>query len=147
VTVATSSERISVPAPGPEGDGWSFIADLSDDGRYIAFRSRAANLVPGDTNAETDLFVHDRLFGVTARGNRRSGGGEPPGQVLPGLALCGDGRFAGFTSLATGYSPEPVYLHNAYVDRAAPLVLALDWRDLFALIRRGIGLPAPSGAG
>jgi len=31
---------------------------ISGDGRYVAFRSFASNLVPGDTNAEYDIFAH-----------------------------------------------------------------------------------------
>jgi hypothetical protein len=29
------------------------------DGRYVAFESDAFNLVSGDTNGETDVFVHE----------------------------------------------------------------------------------------
>ena len=45
--------------PGAEADGESRFPTLSADGRYVAFLSRAANLVDGDTNAAVDVFVHD----------------------------------------------------------------------------------------
>ena len=39
-------------------------ASISADGRFVAF-SQADNLVPGDTNDELDVFVHDRQTGQT----------------------------------------------------------------------------------
>jgi hypothetical protein len=47
------------------GDG--VLADapsISADGRYIAFASGAADLVPGDTNGNVDIFVRDTCAGV-----------------------------------------------------------------------------------
>ncbi len=40
---------------------------ISADGRYVAYVSAATNLVAGDTNAKTDIFVHDRQTGSTTR--------------------------------------------------------------------------------
>ena len=42
------------------GNRDSGYPDLSDDGRYVIFISRARNLSSGDTNSFNDLFVHDR---------------------------------------------------------------------------------------
>ena len=55
------------------GNGPSATAEVSDDGRYIAFRSAASNLVPGDTNGVWDVFRRDRLARDTRRLNVRSG--------------------------------------------------------------------------
>ena len=49
-----------ITTPGVEPDGDSFDADISDDGRWIVFTSRAANLVGGDTDAASDVIVADR---------------------------------------------------------------------------------------
>ena len=38
---------------------------LSGDGRYVAFESSATNLVAGDTNATSDIFVRDRPTSTT----------------------------------------------------------------------------------
>ena len=54
------TERVSVDSSGAEGDGDSFYATISADGHYVALDSRATNLVAGDTNLSTDLFVHAR---------------------------------------------------------------------------------------
>ena len=45
---------------------------ISADGRFVAFTSDATNLVPGDTNDATDVFVRDRQTGTTRAGQRRA---------------------------------------------------------------------------
>ena len=40
-------------------NGPSFAPTLSADGRYVAFSSEASNLVPGDSNGSSDVFVRD----------------------------------------------------------------------------------------
>jgi Tol biopolymer transport system component len=50
---------------GTEGNGHSREPSISADGRYVAFRSWASNLVVGDTNGAWDVFVHDRHTGET----------------------------------------------------------------------------------
>jgi hypothetical protein len=62
-----TTERVSVDSAGNEGNGHSWGAAISADGRYVAFHSQASNLVIGDTNDGADVFVHDRQTGVTER--------------------------------------------------------------------------------
>src|SRR5262245_35623388 len=47
---------------------------VSGDGRYVAFTSPAANLVPNDTNATDDVFLRDRVSGSTERVSVATGG-------------------------------------------------------------------------
>jgi Tol biopolymer transport system component len=55
-----TTERVSVAGDGSEPNGGSSpFSAISGDGRYVAFGSDASNLVPGDTNAATDVFVRD----------------------------------------------------------------------------------------
>jgi hypothetical protein len=49
--------RVSVGLGGAEADGASVASVVSADGRFVAFRSVAADLVPGDTNGVADVFV------------------------------------------------------------------------------------------
>ena len=58
---------ISVAVDGKPGTGASGEPSVSADGRYVAFRSSARNLVAGDTNGVDDVFVRDRVAGVTPR--------------------------------------------------------------------------------
>ncbi len=52
--------RMSVDSAGAEAAGSSTKPWISSDGRFVAFESFAPNLVAGDTNADWDIFVHDR---------------------------------------------------------------------------------------
>jgi hypothetical protein len=55
-----TTERVSVASDGTEGNSVSRTPSISADGRFVAFYSFAANLVPGITNGASDVFVHDR---------------------------------------------------------------------------------------
>ncbi len=50
-------ERVSIANDGAESNDYSWYPRISADGRYVAFRSEASNLVPGDTNGYYDVFV------------------------------------------------------------------------------------------
>ena len=95
-----TTERVSVSSDGVEGDSNSFFSAISADGRFVAFTSLARNLVPGDTNLTTDVFVRDRLAGTTERVSISSGGSEANDQsFLP--SISSDGRFVAFSSVAS----------------------------------------------
>ncbi len=85
---------------GAEPNGDSSTPVISDDGRYIAFSSRASNLVAGDTNGQPDVFVRDRVAGTTTRLSVSSAGMQVTGfSVRP--AISPDGRYVVFDSGAT----------------------------------------------
>ncbi|MFH8348072.1 TolB family protein [Streptomyces sp. NPDC018045] len=90
-------ERVDVASDGAQADSWSSTPTISADGRYIAFQSDATNLVPGDTNADTDIFVHDRRTGRTGS---VTVDGRPPqgkqGSQMP--VISADGRSVAFAS-------------------------------------------------
>ena len=101
--------RISIDNAGVQGNDHSGAVQLSADGRYAAFDSRANNLVPGDTNKARDVFVHDRQartvqrvsvssLGVEGNGNSGFAGG---GGSCQRLAISADGRFVAFESAAS----------------------------------------------
>ena len=54
---------ISVNQAGQRGNDNSVLVSLSRDARVAAYQSFASNLVPGDTNAASDVFVWERLPG------------------------------------------------------------------------------------
>jgi len=86
------------------GNGLSGSPVISADGRFVAFVSKASNLVAGDTNGTADVFVRDLLppgtttlvsVSGTASGN---GPGNGP-SVSP--VISADGRFVAFESDAS----------------------------------------------
>lgn len=93
------TSRISVSSVGGEGNHNSHTPSISEDARYIAFESTATNLVAGDTNSRSDIFVHDRMSGQTSRVSVSSIGAEGNNNSLS-ASISGDGRFVAFTSSA-----------------------------------------------
>ena len=92
--------RISVSSGGAQGNGSSDSAAMSANGRYVVFASNASNLVAGDTNHATDVFLHDRASGVTTRVSISSGGRQANGpSAMP--AISADGRYVAFQSFAS----------------------------------------------
>ena len=108
-TTTGETTRASVTSTGMEADGRSAGAAVSADGSVVAFGSDATNLVEDDTNARSDVFVHDRTSGVTSRISLGIGGAE--GDDDSGLvrllrepysiSISDDGTIVTFTSAAT----------------------------------------------
>ena len=103
-----ATDRMSVSSTGAQGTRQSVGAQVSGDGRFVAFDSDSPNLVTGDANGRTDVFVRDRTSGVTERvsvstlggeGNNQSGFLDPP-------SLSFDGRWVAFTSGANNLVPN-----------------------------------------
>jgi Tol biopolymer transport system component len=113
-TISNTTSRVSVDSAGNEGNSFSGTPALSANGRYIAFMSRADNLVTGDTNGFEDIFVRDTIANTTTRvdvdsaGNEGNGisGSDYPASENP--VLSADGRYVAFSSwsdnLVTGDS-------------------------------------------
>jgi TolB protein len=55
-----TTSRLSVAGNRRPANDASYSADISADGRYVAFHSAASNLVPGDTNGVDDVFLRNR---------------------------------------------------------------------------------------
>jgi cysteine-rich repeat protein len=124
----TSTVRVSVNASGTPGDNDSKLPSISNDGRFVAFQSAATNLVPGDHNRDTDIFVIDRdsdhngtfdepggttitRASVLSDGTEASSDSQNP-------SISGDGRYVVFTSFAKNLVPNDtnnawdVFLHD-----------------------------------
>ena len=106
-------ERVSVASDGGEGNGASAFGSLSRDGRYVTFWSEATNFDPDDMNGYADIFLRDRLTGLTTRVNVADDGSEadddsgwPSGTAtgaggLQVATVSTDARTVAFTSFAT----------------------------------------------
>jgi Tol biopolymer transport system component len=97
-TGATS--RVSVSSAGAQGNSLSRTPDISADGRLVVFRSDASNLVAGDTNETSDIFVRDRNTSTTTRVSLTQSGGQANGPSSE-PAVSDDGRVVVFVSAAT----------------------------------------------
>ena len=99
--LSTGTTRlVSVNSAGEHADSDCTIQSISSDGRFVVYMSLATNLVAGDTNDTTDVFVHDLRSGTTERVSVDSLGTEGDSySYYP--SISGDGRYVAFTSLAT----------------------------------------------
>ncbi|MGE0493134.1 MAG: FG-GAP-like repeat-containing protein [Vulcanimicrobiota bacterium] len=88
-------ERISLGVGGAQPDGASNWATVSIDGRYVAFESRAENLVATDGNGHQDVFLRDRTKGQTILVSQGGDGDSFDAQI------SGLGTKLMFTSAAT----------------------------------------------
>ncbi|WP_165360784.1 PD40 domain-containing protein [Candidatus Chloroploca sp. Khr17] len=96
-----ATARVSVASDGTQANESSYEAQISGDGRYVAFISFATNLVSNDTNDLHDVFVHDRQTGATTRVSVASDGTQA--NVACGSpAISGDGRYIAFTAYGDG---------------------------------------------
>ena len=97
-----SIQLVSINGDGLLANGPSYTPSISDDGRFVAFRSEASNLVAGDDNGQADIFVAD----LQAPGDflRFEIGSDTSGALrdLVQPELSGDGSLVAFaTDVAT----------------------------------------------
>lgn len=97
---AADTTRVSVDSSGAEANAGSSVSSLSADGSVVTFASTASNLVPGDTNGASDVFVHDRTSGMTERVSVDSAGAQVTG-ASTNPVLSGDGNTVAFVSTAS----------------------------------------------
>jgi Tol biopolymer transport system component len=93
--------RVSVSSSGVQGDLDTFRPQISNTGRFAVFRSFAANLVPGDTNLEIDVFVRDLRRGLTTRVSTSTTGEQANARPEIFPSISGDGRRVVFGSFAS----------------------------------------------
>ena len=115
------TERITVSSSGEQANssGVLYGVAFSARGEVVAFASDATNLVPRDTNRESDVFVRDRRTGLTHRVSVAAAWGQANGpSFAPGLSA--DGRVVAFLSEATNLvQPRPRREGRAGVSRGA----------------------------
>jgi uncharacterized repeat protein (TIGR01451 family) len=124
------TERVSLGPKGVEGNGdsnffgISTAPAISDDGRYAAFKSDASNLVKGDRNDLTDVFVRDRSAGTTERVSE-AGGGDNPG-------ISPDGNFVAFETFDfDGDFAQDIYLRNRTTGAIERISVSHDGSEVF----------------
>lgn len=92
--------RVSSNTSNAAGNAGSQNAVISNNGRYIAFDSDASDLVPGDTNNATDVFIRDLTTGQTTLVSVNQTGSGPGTGTSSYPALSADGRRVLFSTAA-----------------------------------------------
>ena len=119
---------ISVGWNGTDPNGSSSSPSVTTDGRFVVFASEANNLVKGDSNGWSDIFLRDTCIAatsvcvpVTIRVSIGPDGAEANGASLS-PAISPDGRFVIFNSLATNLV-QPQSLNSLPATATPPLFL------------------------
>jgi hypothetical protein len=89
--------RVSVSSMGEQANDDIWAVDISADGRFVVFETRASNLVPNDTNDTYDIFVHDLHTRQTKRVSIASDGSQSSLESRS-PRISGDGNLIVFTS-------------------------------------------------
>ena len=111
-----TTSRVSLGTGGVEADLSSFAPTISADGSLIGFESGATNLVNGDTNGNSDLFVRQRVNGTNERISLDGNGQQLVGGLSRQLDVT-NGRFCVFVTteelIAEDTNPrEDVYVRD-----------------------------------
>ncbi|GGV74284.1 hypothetical protein GCM10010294_37390 [Streptomyces griseoloalbus] len=135
------TERVTLSATGEQADGAAYGPRLSTDGRFAAFSANASNLVPGDTNGLTDVFVRDLREGTVERVSVSSDGAQADGDSSA-LGISADGRYVLFRSRAGNlvhWDDPPadtgvhdIYLHDRRTGRTERISVGLDGGSAYA---------------
>jgi Tol biopolymer transport system component len=147
--------RVSVDSAGVQANFPSSQAAVSDDGRFVTFKSDASNLVPGDTNGGSDVFRHDRSNGQTVRVSVQTGGAQAD-ESSSEPAISADGSLVAFDSTSPDMVPgdtndrRDVFVHDpagctaggAWVGYGAGLAGTGGWVPALS----GTGCPLPGAA-
>ena len=92
--------RASQSSTGVQANSSAGSPSISADGRWVAFASLASNLVPGDTNGVSDVFVRDNLTKTVVRVSVADNGTQGDGHsTFP--SISDDGRRVAFSTEAT----------------------------------------------
>jgi hypothetical protein len=117
---------------GEPGNGDSGNARISDDGRLVAFGSRATNLVGDDLEGQADTFYRDRRTGAIVRQSLPEPFASLPANVPPSLdssALAGTFTAAVIATnlkLVEGDTDDATDVYLVSADADSPLALARD---------------------
>jgi hypothetical protein len=109
-------------------DSYCFGAQVSGDGRYVAFSSAALDLVPNQTNFQSDVFVRDLVSNTTTLVSVNTNGTGPGIGPSTCISMSIDGRYVLFQSVAGNLASGEVsnYYGNIY------------WRDVQAGITKAV---------
>lgn len=101
--IAKTTVKVSIGLGGETANNRSYYATISGDGRFAAFCSGASNLVAGDTEIYSDVFVYDRLTKVITRVSVDSNGNEGNYYSCWGgrPTISANGQFVAYSSSAS----------------------------------------------
>lgn len=145
---AATTERISVSSSEAQANAVSSEAAISADGRFVVFRSDATNLVSGDTNGKTDVFIRNLAAGTTQRVSLDSA--ETQGNDFANAPdISGNGRYVTFDAKSSNWPGSTGSVLTYVRDRTAGTTetVSVSSAEVVADNRFGNGTPVISDNG
>lgn len=102
--LSAAASAATGPAATAQPDDRSQGPSVSANGRYVVFSSRATNLVPGDPNHASHVYIRDLRKQTTTMVDVSESGSVANADGV-GASVSGGGRFVAFTSDATNLVP------------------------------------------
>lgn len=119
--VTKTTTRLSISSKLAQANNSSYSPNISADGQWVAFRSDASNLVTGDSNNRSDIFLYDRLTKTTTRASITSNGAQG-NNVSQYPKLSSTGRWVAFESIASNLvtgdtnSVSDIFIRDRWLD-------------------------------
>jgi hypothetical protein len=98
------TEIVSINNAGEQGDDGAGTSLVTSDGREVFFESWATNLTEKPINPDGNIYIRDRVAGITELFEPAGTGVLPDGTIMLG-AISDDGRYVMFNSDATNLIP------------------------------------------
>jgi Tol biopolymer transport system component len=111
-------------------DSW-YVPQISADGSHVAFQSWRKDLVEGDTNDYSDIFLADVATGHIRRVSVKSGGDQIEA-ASGGPSVSGDGRYVAFVTWGDADRDHPgargsqVYIHDTVANKTSLVSMSSD---------------------
>jgi hypothetical protein len=130
---------VSLSSDGAEGNNSSYAPSISADGRCVAFTSSATNLISGDSNGKSDIFLRDRnATGFTGLCEPGVGGvrtcpcSNPPGGSGRGCNNSAGTGGAFLTASGIAYLSMDSLVFTTYAEKSSALSIVLQGSALLS---------------
>jgi Ca2+-binding RTX toxin-like protein len=155
-TVANTTKIVSAATGAIQGDGDSSSADVSANGRYVVFTSESDDLVAGDVNGLSDVFLRDMVTGSMVMLSKAASGGVSNG-ASNDAHISADGRYVTFTSAASNLTPgdsnntADIFRVSLFATNATDILIGGDGADSISglggddIISGGFGADSMAG--
>jgi Calx-beta domain len=116
--------RISVSSTGVQADNDTTELSMDENGTFIAFSSDASNLVSGDTNGASDVFLYQRSNATTIRVSADFNGVQLQAEANS-PSISSDGRLVLF-HVDNSVIDDELYLYDRVLATRRKITLPMD---------------------
>ncbi len=137
IPLAQATIRVSLDAQGNQLSGIHYIPSVSEDGSRVLFVSTNDNIVPGDNNGKTDVFLKDTsgpIYRISSNGVPYAGVSNPSMNIHH-AEISANGQAAIFSTMTnilgeTNLSPDVFYVDLSNLPNIPPPIpVSSQWQN------------------